>query len=800
MPKPGPKVIAEALKSHKKSLTTPFSVPEDHLQEATAFARGWAKRKIRNTSIQEHFAIGDGACVEFGRAQGGLGGWVRARLNGYEVPESEGGDGEWLDATAPVLDLDESKFAEAGCPLDGVALETAKVRATMCALAELTGHARPLVRRLSNGCKVYHDTGLDRGVPKAVVVPLAEYGHKCRVITKSPAALVYTAHQARRKLLAGLRKTEEVGPFIEGDLDRGLDRFMGAKGRILSSDFRAASDLIPLSLAGALVDGLIQSGRFSPAEEAALRLSTGAMDVVWPKRWPPTSDDGEKESQWESPTRSQRGLLMGLPCTWALLTLAHLFWWKRALRKATRSEAAAREQSAVFACFGDDALIVAEDTVLDAYEATVKEGGMEISPGKHCRSSRYGIFLENLLTFDGSKVQFKYESLPVLVRERVPVLNPKTGTTRLKPRLVEKVNVTFGRGIQVGRISLDPAIPLRGLVYPDAGADTLGSRPMRLGTPNWMALGTVVETLVRQKRSAARIFRVQSRLHPRLMQIAKKSGLPWMPRALGGSGLLASELGWSEVIPKCGATVQHRKALASLLTDNSPERNPSAYSDAWRSAAQGLPEWVFEEARNELLGTVDEDGLWQSRSGCPYRWQAVDPEEGPRKGWIHAPDLVRDSAVNNISMLELVMSVERLPWTPGRVKAMVNGVTRELIERWKSAKPVKMTVSHAMGLHASLAVPFAFQHPPTWNPGNDGARVPEQYRTLLNDDEGVPLGLQVVMIEGKRWACLPPRVAFSIDSTHHVRQVMADTIPGARGAVDWRHEADPAGLQSQFAD
>jgi len=84
--------------------------------------------------------------------------------------------------------------------------------------------------------------------------------------------------------------------------------------RVLSSDLSAASDLLPLDLVEALVDGFVEGCAWESRDSRFMfelfRDLTGPMLGSW--------SDGEGEIK--------RGILMGLPTTWFLLNLVHLFW------------------------------------------------------------------------------------------------------------------------------------------------------------------------------------------------------------------------------------------------------------------------------------------------------------------------------------------------------------------------------------------------------------------------------------------------------------------------------------------
>jgi len=91
---------------------------------------------------------------------------------------------------------------------------------------------------------------------------------------------------------------------------------------VLSSDLTAASDLLPLDLISALVEGLIsplEARGLEPFWGEALRVLSGPQNLSWK----------EGERIW-----TKRGILMGLPTTWFLLNLVHQFWCHLAVERS----------------------------------------------------------------------------------------------------------------------------------------------------------------------------------------------------------------------------------------------------------------------------------------------------------------------------------------------------------------------------------------------------------------------------------------------------------------------------------
>jgi hypothetical protein len=105
--------------------------------------------------------------------------------------------------------------------------------------------------------------------PEAAVSSVTERGWKARIVTKSSAPLIALGHQLRMALFKGLHRCPTVNLVLQGDhhgqVHRAAKAWAAKDGGIsfprelmvLSSDLTAASDLLPLDLIQALVEGLI---------------------------------------------------------------------------------------------------------------------------------------------------------------------------------------------------------------------------------------------------------------------------------------------------------------------------------------------------------------------------------------------------------------------------------------------------------------------------------------------------------------------------------------------------------------
>jgi hypothetical protein len=161
---------------------------------------------------------------------------------------------------------------------------------------------------------------------------------------------------------------------------------VGGKAEILiSTDLTRATDLLPLDLIAALVQGLQDSGRLSPLEIEVLRNLTGPQDLVYGKG---------------DPVRTSRGILMGLPTSWVMLSLVHLFWIDE-VRRTSSPGLERRLHRAVVA--GDDALLCTTLKGAAHYRSIVQACGGSVSEGKHFESRGTGVvrgvFTEKLFDF-----------------------------------------------------------------------------------------------------------------------------------------------------------------------------------------------------------------------------------------------------------------------------------------------------------------------------------------------------------------------------------------------------------------
>lgn len=119
----------------------------------------------------------------------------------------------------------------------------------------------------------------------------------------------------RKFLIKGLRKDPHISLTLAGNHRQQVERIFKDRGscKILSADLTSASDLLPLDLCNAIVDGLVAAKEpgtaryFIPEQwHSHFRRLVGPQELHYP--------DG-------SVINSSRGILMGLPTTWIILCL-----------------------------------------------------------------------------------------------------------------------------------------------------------------------------------------------------------------------------------------------------------------------------------------------------------------------------------------------------------------------------------------------------------------------------------------------------------------------------------------------
>jgi hypothetical protein len=474
--------------------------------------------------------------------------------------------------------------------------------------------------------------------PKGRVAIIRERGHKVRIVTAMSRHALVLGHLARRRLEKGLRKWSLTRHVYEGEPREVGREFVGSTGRVVSSDLRAASDLIPLDVARAIVDGFEESDRFLPCELDGLRLGTGPVEVTWP--------NGETHV-------TNRGLLMGLPTTWSMLCVYHGWAWQQAQSCPLNPRGAKGITARI--C-GDDLLGVAPPAAIRAYESALLASGAQFSAGKHFNSPNRGVFLEVLWEFKGTAVSALDGNYPIWVTQR-------RGKGKRNRR---RWAVNTVRLLKVARAVPNLAMPLRGMV--------VGDTPFGHGAPeapDWWLAGST-ESSYSEHFPRRTVHAVARTLRPRLPSEFERVGIPpFLPRCLGGAGLVSP-------VPSPRIPTTHAKSLASLLYGQTIHL--TSYERVWAAVVPKAWRAIAESDVYELLfGT---HRVLRRGQLPPTDWTSLgDPERV-------FENLV--SAKARAFELMLGPDEDAVRYPPLReVGERLASVRGELLRRWKSASPVR---------------------------------------------------------------------------------------------------------------
>ena len=526
LPTGSPRHVENSLANHQRDLTSKFKTSAAHLSSLTEWVTAWAKRYLPSKPSKAS---------------------VMAMTSGSSATYSKTREAGGLTA-------DLAELLGSAAPMDLERPEEVTHSAWSSIVSEL---------RLIEAAK----QELPQRTPKGRVVTVAERGHKVRVVTAMERSVLVLGHCARRRLMLGLRKWPLLRSVLLGEPREVVRELEGSTGLVLSSDLRAASNLVPFDVADAIVEGLALSGRVLEEELLGLRACTGPQELAWP--------NGEVR-------KTSRGILMGLPTTWALLNLYHGWCWNAAERSDSLPVGPTALRSpikSVARVCGDDLIGVSTPAGIRAYESRLRETGAEFSAGKHFLSPDRGVFLEVLWEFRGS---------------RFTVLDGDIGYWRTLARKERR-----GRRIRIltNQVRLHtwstafalPAMPLRGLVAGDVpGRDAYA--------PDWWTAG-VAETAYASQYPLKTVTAVARTLRPDLPGRFEAVGIPpFLPRELGGAGLATHSA-------KLQASKTHRRALASFLYGVGSHSGPSSFErvwtdsrpSPWRSlAAEGVDGWFAQ--------------------------------------------------------------------------------------------------------------------------------------------------------------------------------------------------------------
>jgi hypothetical protein len=384
---------------------------------------------------------------------------------------------------------------------------------------------------------------------------LKERGNKYRLASISPATAVAGGQMIVKGLLRLLKLDPnmnysllgqtEIPRVIQSAVARSSVEGTTSKKEFLSTDLSAASDYIPHSSARACWKGICRALRDEIPdyyEDFGMKL-IGAMLLQNPEVISNQALEG---------VTSKRGILMGLPLTWTILSLINLWAADRAFM--TCAEAQAREVRAgqrmrriapVIIC-GDDMGAYWTPECTERYYKHLANAGLVVNQYKTYRSKTGMIFVEKLFKIANTKREVEEKvSLPhnsILSFLSRAQLKKLTSTVHVK------------KIVSIPRPTLSAVVLAKKDIREVKKADD---------TPDWVVLPGVLrneyEKITEPWRREALMCAAKS-IHVKAFRIYKNSGLPlYWPKQLGGWGLPG----------KPRADTSFRRAAAVILTSES---------------------------------------------------------------------------------------------------------------------------------------------------------------------------------------------------------------------------------------
>lgn len=687
LPKGDQGVADAALRAHRQALSTPWPTPPELLQSAREFAADWGRRYLPKTPDAVFTRLGHGASEGFPRSKGGFAA-AMVELSGRDA----GGETSARLATLQKLRAElPAVQGVSDCDLDALVAESRFLR-------------REVLPNLP-------EDGKPARWPRSSVVAVAERGFKARVVTRGPAWLVAGLHHVRPWLLTALKRDPRSAVTLSGDHRRAVEEVVRVARpqdgwEFLSADLTSASDLLPSDLLEALIEGLEEAGTAAPSWFfRILRVGSGPQVLSYP--------GGEE-------IFTARGTLMGLPHTWCLLSLVHLFWVDQACRvsRDARVHPSLPRRAAI--C-GDDLVAHWPKWAIERYETVVAQCGGKASAGKQFRSKNRFCFTEDT---GRSLVVPKREVRSAATRTVTLPSHPGTGAPRVVvaygsalpsysaqrdrpwqgrmargwPRLGQPVprrmtdaelrrcrsSAPWVVGIRWG-----PAVPLRGLVRPNRMPPTNGVRSDP-EVPLWVALGPAFWSAVGEPPDPRRVRaarRAVAALHPGIWAWAESvfGSLATVPREFGGLGL-PRRRGDATRVGRLPRRIRH--GLAVLLYGRTAGR-VGPPGGAWQVFRPGHHRQMAMSHLSVRLARVS---TRCRRGKVPFRGQ---PAAATRLG---SEADAQERGVLAISReLTYVLGPEapgrRIRISPGAVAAGCRRAYRRFDTRWRRARGVQPSTS-----------------------------------------------------------------------------------------------------------
>jgi len=524
LPKGNLRVAYESLVSHRAALAVLREVPKVVLDLARTFAKGWAeKTKLKFRTPHS----------------------LQTTLSGsYEVPRFDGGANAYLKQVnfkrlvQDVVGRDALRFL----PHNPITM---------------------LLSEMNSGAQVYlNDLIVDYvlnsvGNNRARVGVVFERGFKTRVVSRHPAVYTIACHFLRGSLFSALKREPCVSMSLQ-DHRKAVEKVLGGihiqTDVQVSSDLTTATDLLPRSLQEAIVEGLCDGSDASASHRRLLLSTVGSFVLEYPiiEGYPHLAD-----------LVTLSGQLMGLPPSWPLLNVTHLFWVDLAQKLSFHNNSIPRElapsdlMEMIERERGPQSLSTERISFLrkvSSLRLPPKEYSALTNPAK--RSCYCG---DDLFARWPSSMSNAYHLLVELCHGLFSLwkhlVHPQSGIF-CEEMFRAKAHPLFGPFVTLG-VHWSVAFPLRWL----SGDGTID---FGLRLPTFFRLTAAGESLVRvDPRRAAPIHQLFLRI---LRPVFRLSFVlpPYLPRTLGGLGV-PHYRGLNLSLKKAGCWTYHRSFLASAV-------------------------------------------------------------------------------------------------------------------------------------------------------------------------------------------------------------------------------------------
>jgi hypothetical protein len=444
--------------------------------------------------------------------------------------------------------------------------------------------------------------------PKCVPLLLPERGNKYRIASISPAPMVAAGQRITPAILELLGHFSVVNYSLRGDtgipkpLRQAVATYQSLteECEFISTDLSKASDFIPHDIAKAVWKGLwlVIGSEFPDYYYKLGEALLDPMELETPK---------DMDGLWKK-TLSSRGILMGLPLTWSILSILNMYASEMAIKDYERQSKSFKSRNRYaqsnlrpYIICGDDMAAYWPKPVSELYISHLHVNcGLKVNRKKTFRSVTGCIFVERCFRID-----------PKVYRMVIDTPEPPPKRTPEAPTLWDYIEVQLiGAKGSVTR----NYVKLQQLVSPQMSAFVLAKRDSadnKDRMPDFAILPDVVsEQYARAKEGwkKNRLLGLIKTFHGDTIKKMKAQGLPlsW-PKALGGWGFPGPQT----------ASTEFRKAAAVILTKEADQAKADMFEISTSVAISQLPKNMKQRVKRILFKAehMDESPFWKGYDG-----------------------------------------------------------------------------------------------------------------------------------------------------------------------------------------